>query len=416
MTDNTNLEAMITNLGVKVDQETRIKLAKLTFSEYSQELQNADTAIGKLHIDNNLKLELLKLQVHYLHNLDAVQNAEKDKKDATEELEQKHQALIKQYSDTQRSLEAVNKQTHEQNETLAKQLSDTKNSLDVVNKENQSLAQKQAYKLNALRLAEAKLADKEKQLANVKTHCDTLQANIQTKLHAMTHIEGADPHMSNQSQQKIQRNPSVVKLPDVIKLPNAGGVKLEKVEVVNLSQEESKAIAGLKSKLVESNILKFTDFADMFAIMYKHRNMIKKFLITNHKYALTNNDLDKHSVYSYNFLEDETYIIHIPNTDGTYLNINIGNTSANKHAIAVYNMSNSEQRLLITIKPTTESNTESQIAKERISANNNAKLYATAYADIKKLLDILFPKATATQNKYLKYKNKYLQLKKLYNL
>mgnify|MGYP000250243048 CR=1 FL=1 len=61
MTDTTNttlLDQMINNLGVtsKITTDDRNKLEKLKFSEYSNELRNADIEIGAQNIDNDLKI------------------------------------------------------------------------------------------------------------------------------------------------------------------------------------------------------------------------------------------------------------------------------------------------------------------------------------------------------------------------
>jgi vacuolar-type H+-ATPase subunit I/STV1 len=369
---------MIANLGVTdISPADRNKLAQLKFTQYSPELRNADTAIGKLHIDDKLKLELLKLQVHYLHNLYAVENAKKEMTDA-KATNEKNIALVEDLTTTQGQLEQVRTENN-------RKFADQKKELDAVNKEKQKLELEKKEKIEELNRATAQLLD--------------LQTVIQSKAKALTHIEGVDPHLSNQPQPKTQRNQSVVKLPNA---EDVKDVKLGKVEVVNLTPDESKYIADLKTKLTNPATvgLPIDEFGEMFTIMRKHKKDIKNLLSDKKhnsyiRYYSTNNSSD-HDTYYINILIDDSSSVNI--------NIGIDNTTSE---IVYYNKVNNPQSINITPNAT-------KSVKGMASNVISNKMFRDCYEQINKLLNSLFP--ARSNNKYLKYKNKYLQLKKLYNL
>ena len=346
MSTNTLLDQMINNLKVTGISDTdKQKLAKLTFSQYSDDLKNADTAIGKLIIDNNLKIELLKLQVHYLHNLDAVKGAEKDKAIATGNLIEQLRNSETQLSDTQQQLAAVY----------------TENTISLKN-------------------AKAQLEEKNAQLADVHKQYGALQ----TKLKVLTDTKGTDLQL-NHSIQQSQQKPK------------------DKASAVILTDDELKYITELKDKLSHNNFIPFKDFEQMFTIMYKYKDDIKKLLpgatMKNPSYTIT---------YSNNPLQNNNYIIHIP-INQSHLNINITNTHNDNEIVYV------DDIMTTIITPIVSTH-----VKEVVANLENRAVFRICYDKINKLLDTLFSAVSSThtqsKNKYLKYKNKYLQLKKLYNL
>jgi len=405
MTDSNYLNDMIGNLGVKVDPETRIKLNALPFTTYPHNLQTADRDIRdtlKSQQDNNLKIELLKLQVHYLHNLDAVKSAET--------LKEQNKHLNLQLSDIQQRLNGV--QTEKQRlETEKQRLETEKQRLEDDHTENSHTKAQIAYKekqladkekqlaeqktqlevehnenINKLRHAEAQLADKKQELADVHKQNNV----IHTKIQALANTEGVDPHLSNQPHHNAPKKLSVV--------------QFEKVEVVNLTPDESKYIAELKTKLTNpiNVVLPIDEFGGMFTIMRKYKTDIQKLLsnkIYSYIHYFSTNNLSGLNTDYINILIDESSSVNI--------NIGIDNTTSN---IDYNNKVNNP--LSINITPITTKG-----VKEKASNVASNQMFRDCYRHINKLLTILFPKATApSKNKYLKYKNKYLQLKKLYNL
>jgi DNA repair exonuclease SbcCD ATPase subunit len=430
MTDNNYLEKMITNLGVTgISTADRNKLAQLKFTEYSGDLQDADTAIGKLQIDDNLKLELLKLQVHYLHNLDAVKDAKKKMADALAKSEN-HKGFVAHIRKTEGQLE------EKTNELAAvrTQLADKEQQLEAVNKKNESLAHTHAVELNALRQAkeqlahkhaeevtalrqaEKHLADQKAQLDEARRQCGEIQNNLKRKLQELQKSE-SHKHSSRTVPQSHQ--------------------KPEKPLTITLTDEEIQDIRELRDKLTTThnnisynNILKFDNFTKMFDIMYRHGITIKKIIPyrTDVNSDIKVNATNKVS-YNNNKSNPNTYSIRIDINPSSYLNIFItpSNDTTNTHDdkgvnMIVYveydnNTSYTTKTTIITSRSfdrVIDSDDSVTLKKELIE---NVPLYNIAYTLIRNLLDFLFPASMSVhKNKYLKYKNKYLQLKKLYNL
>ena len=407
MTDTNLLEVMITNLGVEVPHNIKEQLEAFPFTTYPHNLQTADTRIRDTLTssqDNNLKVELLKLQVHYLHNLDAVKSAEK--------LKEQNKNLKLQLSDIQQRLDGV--QTEKQRlETEKQRLETEKQRLEADHTENSKtlshtkaqIADKEkqlAYKekqlaeqktqlevehnenIKKLRRAEAQLADKEKELGEVHKQNDV----IHNKIQALANTEVSDLHLTHQPQHKAPKTQPVV--------------KLEKVEVVNLTSDESKYIGELKTKLTTPGtfVLPTYEFGGMFTIMRKHKIAIQKLLSAK----IYNSSIQYYSTN--NSSGHDTNYIKILIEESSSVNINIGivNTTS---ARVYYNKVNNPQSINITPNAT-------KGVKGMASNVGSNKMFSVCYEQINKLLNSLFP--TPSKNKYLKYKNKYLQLKKLYNL
>ena len=449
MTDTRLLDQMITNLGVTgISTADRNKLAQLKFTEYSGDLQDADTAIGKLQIDDNLKLELLKLQVHYLHNLDAVKDAKKKMADALAKSEN-HKGFVDHIRKTEKQLEektselaAVRTQSSKAQAELAakeKQLADKEQQLEVVNKENKSLADKHTVELNVLRQAkeqlankhaeevtalrhiEAQLAEKDKHLAEQKAQldearkqCGEIQNNLQRKLQELQKLE-SHKHSSRTVPKSHQNS--------------------DKPETVELTVDEIQEIRDLRDKLIlrhnnisHNNILKFDNFTKMFDIMYRRRKIIKR-IIPHRANVYSDIKVNATNKVSHNTPNPNTYSIRIDINLSSYLNIFI--TPTNDTTTTSDNM---DVNMIVYVefdnntKLTTKTTTITSRSFDRIIDSdkgvtlktdliNDVALYETAYRLIRDLLDFLFPASMLVhENKYLKYKNKYLQLKKLYNL
>jgi hypothetical protein len=404
---NANLEAMIKNLGVIVSDDDKQKLAKLTFSQYSRQLQDADININAATNDNDLKLELLRLQVHYLHNLDAVRSAETDKRIATAGLNKEIEALgvkllqaqdhNKSLTDVQTKFETVKKQLYDGSVILSEkqaELSEKQAELIKERKESTDKEVKLKTAENHLKVAEDQLKSAQARLKEVEDKYAALQTALQIKAKVLTNaVPSLPPVLRENPAASLHQNQPTHQL-QLHQKP------IEKRSDVILKPEEIVSINDLKIKLGKSNFLEHKEFNTMFTIMYNHNVSIKKFLP------------DKKPVTGYYFTNDSSspniYFIHIL-LQSSNLNIKITD-KPNECTIGYYNYITSPATSTV-ITPNLDIGVSGTI-----DALNKREVFKLCYQEIIHLLDFLFLQASKTRNKYLKYKNKYLQLKKLYNL
>jgi len=477
MTDTTNttlLDQMINNLGVtsKITTDDRNKLEKLKFSEYSNELRNADIEIGAQNIDNDLKIELLKLQVHYLHNLETIKGMKfaneictKANEICTKKLPQLEDKL-KNASATEAHLqrELLEKSTrlnnvlaenttglNETRKLLADrdaQIAVVKGKLDAVQTENSKtqaeltkarteLADRDAQiavvkgKLDAVQTENSKtqaeltkalteLGDLRKKYNTLNTLYKELEAKLQAKLHELTRTSVSKQHLSSLTHQSHQ-NPSAMPYTAVSTQSPNGTIRRQPQQtqfVLKENPDLNMLISALTlaqkglAKNDDKSILPYTSFKSMFDYIKDYKNEINT-LLSNLQKTSSN------YIYTYLTKSQNPYAITITIKDITIpdpdsknnLIISIDNKTY-KHSI-VYDNESISNVVITRVDPAMA-----------INSNKYKDIFIKSYKAILVLLDIIYTEPLRTYveqlkksgNKYLKYKNKYLQLKKLYNL
>ena len=442
MTDTTNttlLDQMINNLGVtsKITTDDRNKLEKLKFSEYSNELRNADIEIGAQNIDNDLKIELLKLQVHYLHNLETIKGMKfaneictKANEICTKKLPQLEDKL-KNASATEAHLqrELLEKSTrlnnvlaenttglNETRKLLADrdaQIAVVKGKLDAVQTEN---SKTQAELTKAL----TELGDLRKKYNTLNTLYKELEAKLQAKLHELTRTSVSKQHLSSLTHQSHQ-NPSAMPYTAVSTQSPNGTIRRQPQQtqfVLKENPDLNMLISALTlaqkglAKNDDKSILPYTSFKSMFDYIKDYKNEINT-LLSNLQKTSSN------YIYTYLTKSQNPYAITITIKDITIpdpdsknnLIISIDNKTY-KHSI-VYDNESISNVVITRVDPAMA-----------INSNKYKDIFIKSYKAILVLLDIIYTEPLRTYveqlkksgNKYLKYKNKYLQLKKLYNL
>ena len=351
----TLLDQMIENLGVTVSPEIKKQLKAYSFTTYPPNLQSADKYIKstlQLPEDNNLKIELLKLQVHYLHNLDAVQSAEKEKRKASV-VETKNKDL-------------GNRLTEIQNELLEKT-----RELDAVHTQSS----------NALINAKTELDKARGRITNADAGLEALNTKyaelkkkyvaLQAKITVLTNMPSL--HLSHQSHPKQELD--------------------ELMHVLNLN-------LNLK-KDAKFKFLSYETFISMINYIKHHKEKIEN-LLKPIKY-ITKSTSDTHYTLTIADVSKSTGV-----KDGKLtIDIDIGN---DKYSIKYYD---SAKTVIIADNTETVDESNESVYGSNAYFKTNSAAFNKSYTAINDLLHIINP---LSQNKYLKYKNKYLQLKKLYNL
>jgi chromosome segregation ATPase len=348
---NTLLEAMITNLGVDVPPNIKTHLKTIPFTTYPDNLQTADKNIGatlKSPDDTNLKIELLKLQVHYLHNLDAVNRAETEKKNAAAVREQ-NKALINELRETQAQLLKKTDQLSEVHTQSSNALINARSELDK---------------------ARRQITDGDAGLEALKTKCAALKTKydaLQAKVKVLTNMPSL--HLSHQSHPKQELD--------------------ELMHVLNLNLKKD----------AKFKFLSYETFISMINYIKHHKEKIENLLkpIKN----ITKSTSDTHYTLTIADVSKSTGV-----KDGKLtIDIDIGN---DKYSIKYYD---SAKTVIIADNTETVDESNESVYGSNAYFQTNSAAFNKSYTAINDLLHIINPlsqnKYLKYKNKYLQLKKLY---------